>query len=379
MSAPATAQTDEDTGRRGYPYPPTGEMFTSVTTILGGTEGKQVFLTPWAARLAAERAVDNLWKINCILAAEGRDAAVKWAGTAAKEARDLKADVGTYVHDVVEALIQWGASPDGASGDIVLPGLPEHLEGEFYDDDPVEDVAEWMVEGFLHWIEDFHPVFQASEMTVFNPALKVAGTLDIIATLPGRALSPAGLLLAGAGCTGCIDVKTGKPGVTWREQAAAYRRAKWMLMPMGDLRPMLPTDFGGILHLRPEHHRGYQFTPVAGKDDADAWNSFRRAAEVYRSRSGRPLKPGKAARPLRADGTVPMPLLADLGGEGYGRILTPLRKGGVADLEQLAAMTAAQCLAMKGVGGKSVETIRVMLADHGLSLAGETAANGEAA
>jgi len=36
-------------------------------------------------------------------------------------------------------------------------------------------------------------------------------------------------------------------------------------------------------------------------------------------------------------------------------------------------------LAVKGVGPKLIETIRLMLADHGLSLAGEAIAKGEAA
>ena len=43
-----------------YIYPPTGEHLTRVTTILDATHGKQRFLVPWSARLAAECAVDNL-------------------------------------------------------------------------------------------------------------------------------------------------------------------------------------------------------------------------------------------------------------------------------------------------------------------------------
>ena len=71
-------------------------------------------------------------------------------------------------------------------------------------------------------------------------------------------------------------------------------------------------------------------------------------------------------RPLRADGTIPPPLLADLDGEGYGRALPPLRKAGITDLDQLAAMTAGQCLKVKGVGKTLLDQIRVMLTDYGL-------------
>ena len=187
MSGPKTATTRDD-GHRTYPFPPTGEAFTSITTILSESEGKQAYLVPWSARLAAEKAVDNLDTVAGILAEhgpeEGRAAAVAYLKDTAKQARELKADVGTHVHDVVEALILWADSPDRTGTDIAIPVLPEHLEGAEYDDEPVEDVVGWMVEGFLNFIGDWKPVFRASEMTVFNPALKVAGTLDIIAELP---------------------------------------------------------------------------------------------------------------------------------------------------------------------------------------------------
>jgi DNA-directed RNA polymerase alpha subunit len=54
-------------------------------------------------------------------------------------------------------------------------------------------------------------------------------------------------------------------------------------------------------------------------------------------------------------------------------------KAGIGDLEQVAVMTAGQLLAIKGVGGKLLDAIRVMLTDHGLSLADESAVRTEAA
>jgi hypothetical protein len=361
-----------------YIYPPTGETLARVTSILDGTDGKQRFLVPWAARLAAERAVDDIETILKILQTEGRQAAVDYTKTAAAQQRDLKADVGTYVHDVVEALILWQASPEGRGSDLVLPVLPEHLQGQDYDEDPVEDVAEWMVDGFLAWAADFRPVFRAAEMTVFNHGLGVAGTLDIIADLPGFAVAPAGLIAApGATARVCVDVKTGRnSGVTWREQIAAYRH-----MPecqpdrlSTDLHPMPATDCGAVLHLRPEHLDGYQFMPISGTRDAAAWNRFRRDVEIFRGRAEESAKPGKVCRPLRPDGTQPQPRLADLIGDGYGRVLAPLMKAGITELEQVAAMDAGDCLQVKGVGGKVLETIRVMLADHGLHLRDEAPA-----
>jgi hypothetical protein len=372
-------RSEDRDGNRHYIYPPTGEQLVSVTTVLGATEGKP-YLVPWAARLAAEYALDNLDMLAGLLRHDGRDAAIELAKKEAERIRSIKRDTGTYVHDVVEALILWAASPEGTGTDIVLPVLPEKLQGADYDDDPIEDVIDWMVEGFLNFVTDFRPQFEAAEMTVYDHPLGIAGTLDIIATLRGYGIAPAGFIAAPGGVTVCIDVKTGKSqDVTWQEQLAAYRRMRECLLPMGEIVPMPPTDCGGVLHLRPEHERGYQLMPVAGTDDEAAWADFQTAFSTYRGRRSRRAKPGKVVRPLRPDGTMPTPRLRDLDGEGYGRCLKPLIQAGVGDLEQLAAMDAGDCLAVKGIGGKTLEVIRLMLADHGLHLAGEPATAGKVA
>ena len=364
-----------------YIYPPTGEHLTRVTTVLDSTDGKQRYLVPWSARLAAECAVDNLAVLEAVLSGRalavasresGRRAAVDLAKGRAAEVRDLKRDVGSYVHSVVEALILWQASPEGRGSDLVLPELPGHLAGQDYDDDPVEIVADWMIEGFLNFVADFKPQFHYAEMTVFNYPLGVAGTLDMIVTLPGLAIGPAGRFIPGGGTTPCIDVKTGNPDKTWREQIAAYRHAPEADPGgFGDLVPMPGTDAGAVLHLRPEHPRGYKLNLISGADDAEAWNTFRRDVEIFQGRRKANAKPGKVCYPLRDNGTVRSPLLADLDGEGYGRALSPLIRAGITDLEQLAAMDAGDCLKVKGVAGKILGIIRVMLADHGLHLADE--------
>lgn len=369
-----------------YLYPPTGERLTRVTTVLDATHGKQRYLVPWSARLAAECAVDNLDALEAVLSGRamavcsresGHQAAVDMAKGRAELDRDLKRDVGSHVHHMAEALVLWQASPEGRGADLVLPDLPAHLAGQSYDGEPVEKVADWMVSGFLNWVADYQPKFLAAEMTVFNQPLGVAGTLDKIVWLPGLAIGKAGRFIPGDGVTICGDVKTGKnPDVTWGEQIAAYRHAPEAdPSGFGDLVPMPRTDAGAVLHLRPEHPRGYRFHLISGADDADSWNTFRRDVEIFHSRKARKAKPGKVCYPLRADGTIQQPLLADLDGEGYGRALSPLIKAGITDLEQLAAMDAGDCLKVKGIAGKLLDGIRVMLADHGLHLAGEGAAD----
>lgn len=368
----AERTTDRDSGSRTYTYPPTGDQLVSVTTVLSDTQGRP-WLSGWAARLAAEYAIDHRDLLDALVSTEGRAAAVTLAKDQARQIRDLKADAGSYVHSVVEALILWAASPEGTGSSLALPALPDHLEGADYDDMPLGDVCDWMIEGFLNFCADFRPEFLASEMAVYHKSLGVAGTLDIILRLHGYGIAAAGRLMASLGFTDiCCDVKTGRHlDVTMREQIAAYRRMQECLLPMGELAPMPPTDAGAVLQLRPEFERGYRLMLVSRENDARAWNTFRRAVEVYRDRAAARAKPGRVVYPLREDGTMPQPRLADLDGEGYGRAISALVKAGIPDLEKLAAMTPGDLLAVKGIGGKSLDTVRVMLADHGLSLNGD--------
>jgi hypothetical protein len=370
VSSPAAAKTHDD-GTRDYPYPPTGESFPSVTTVLGATEAKP-WLPAWSAGIAAEYAVDNLAALARLKRTEGRDKAVALAKKQAALIRDRKRDTGGYVHDMAEALVLWQASPEGRGTDLSLPLLPGHLQGADYDGESVDDVAGWMVEGYLNWVADYGPQFLAAEMTVYNALLKVAGTLDQIVRLPGLGTGRAGRFVHGPGLDCCVDLKTGKHlDATVPEQIALYRRMREARMPLGDLVPMPPTDCGAVLHLRPEYERGYRFILISGEDDEAAWNRARRAIELHAGRKAAKAKPGKVCYPPRADGTFPQPRIADLDGEGYGRVLAPLAKAGIRDLEQLAAMTAGQLLKTKGIGGKTVDGVRVMLADHGLCLKGE--------
>ena len=382
ITAEQLRETDSETGGRHYIYPPTGQRLISVTTVLSATDGKP-FLVPWAAKLAAEYAVSHLAELREVAAAEGSDAAVKLAKDQAKIVRERKADAGSYVHSVVEALILWAASPDGTGSDIALPVLPEHLEDVTYDGDPLPEVVDWMVTGFLNFVSDFAPQFEASEMVTFNVPLGVAGTLDMIIILHGVAIGGDGRLVPAPGksVTLCVDVKTGRNlDVTVAEQLAAYRKMTEALLPMDEIAPMPSTDAAAVLHLRPEHADGYRLMLVSGADDAVAWNRFRRAVEIHAGRTAAHAKPGKVCYPLRADGTMRSPRIADLDAEGYGRAVGALVRAGLDGLEDLAAMTAEKCLALKGVGEKSLPLIRQMLADHHMCLADDTVpATGKAA
>lgn len=378
--SPASVRDKDDRDGRHYRHPRTGDRLPSVTNVLDSTAAKP-HLVPWSAKIAAGYAVDHPYRLIRLKREQGRDAAVAEAGRQAELIRNLKRELGSYVHAVVEALVLWAASPDGTGAEIGLPLLPEHLAGTYYDEDPVESVADWMVTGFVNWVSDFQPGFFAAEMAVFNLTLGVAGTLDLIVDLYGVAIGPAGRLIPAPGnvLRLCVDVKTGRYlDVTMPEQISSYRRMEEALLPMGELIAMPATHASAVLHLRPEYERGYRLILVSGHNDATAWNRFRRALDLYIGRKAAKTKPGKVVYALRADGTMPSPRTADLDGEGYRHVPGALHKAGVPDLEALSGLDEAGCLDLKGIGPKSLPIIRQMLADHGLHLEGETPEPSEA-
>jgi hypothetical protein len=381
--APAVTDPDDN---RFYPHPRTNEPLWSSTTIIGGTDYKP-WIAKWHGSSTAAWCVDNLPALAITKGTKGRDAAIALGKDAAERKRDVKRDVGVYVHDVVQALIWWAASRRGEGSAISIPLLPEHLEGAEYDlgggkSEKLTDVVGWMIDGFINFASDFSPRFLATEMPVYNQPLGYAGTLDMIIELDGYAIShgtgPRGadqvVARPGAVLRSCADTKTGKePEGTWKEQITSYRRCTECAPSLGELRPMLATDCGMVLHLRPDYPGGYLLMLVSAGEDELAWRRFRKAASIFTERQEVKAKPGAAVRPLRADGTMPGVRLCDLNGEGYGRALTPLRNalGADAELAVVARFTAKEILTVKGVGPKLITTIREMLADYRLTLAGE--------
>lgn len=385
MSGLAVTGPDDS---RFYPYPPTEESLDSVTFVISATNSKP-WIAKWHGSSSMAWAVDHMTLLAQTLKAQGRQAAIDLGKDEAERIRQIKADAGVYVHDVQQALILWAASPDRTGSDIPIPVLPEHLEDALYDlgggeYELLADVVDWMIDGFIAFVTQFGPAFEATEMTVYNQPLGVAGTLDMIIVLDGYAISygtgPRGEdeVIASPGSTLrlCVDTKTGKaPEGTWKEQLAAYRR---MAECQPDrlstsLYPMPATDAGAVLHLRPDYPDGFLLHLVSAAEDEAAWTRFRDAATIYRDRQQVRSKPGTSIRPLRADGTMPGPRLCDMASEGYGNALAPLRKamGAGTELADVARFTEAELLAVSGIGPGRIETIRRMLADHGLTLADE--------
>jgi len=328
----------------------------SVTRVLSSTKSKP-WLEAWIAKLAAIECVDNLPDITALVAQGpgGRLIAIDRIKKASAVARDLKADVGTYAHNVVEALV--------LGGDI--PSIPEHLEGRTVawdgDDDIVTIDQAWLdtlIDGFLAFVTEFDVVFEMAEATVVNTKHRYAGTLDVVAVL--RRLNNQRTL---------IDVKSGKRlDADMGEQLAAYRNADTVwLDALGDRAPMPRVDGAAVLHLRPAFRRGYRLVPFAS--GAAPFNAFLRRLRVLRDEDDQPKDAPCPLYPALPDGSQPPPHIEDVNAFGFNRYRSALIRAGAQTLTDLALFTADDLLQIPGVGPAAIGHIRHALDVHGLTLA----------
>jgi hypothetical protein len=216
MTSPRNATTT----RAGRTYTWGNESFTSVTTLLGALS--KPALVNWAAKMVAEYAVEHMPEIYALAQADPAGAVRALKGSP-WQARDNAADLGTHVHDQIEARIL-GQTPA----------------------EPPSDVAK-RVAYFEDFCNDYKPTFQAAEATVYNRRASYAGTLDSIAVIGGERY--------------IIDVKTTKSGVYPEHalQLAAYAHAEFVGMPDGTETALPTIDAGAVLWISP---RGYEFIRV---------------------------------------------------------------------------------------------------------------------
>jgi hypothetical protein len=237
------------------------ERFWSVTTLLkSGVPSPAI--TAWGMKSVAEYAVANHRTLEAMLQSvrvrkvdgglaivsdpDAIQAAIDWLKGSPYRERDRKADIGTAVHAAVEAHIlgvPWPAPSDDTAGHLAQ---------------------------FARFIEDFQPVFELAEASVYNRSAKYAGTLDLIAVIPGR-----GRCL--------VDVKTSGSGVYPEAalQLSAYRYAEFIGLPDGTEAPMPEVDGCAVLWLPGgDDPAGYGFIPVIA--DEQVFRSFRHVVEVAR-------------------------------------------------------------------------------------------------
>lgn len=256
MAAPKHARTTSK--GRTYQHPRTGETAWSVSTLIkGGTPNSQ--LIGWASRTVAEYAVANHRQLSAMLNVvrlqqdadkryigvisdpDAVAAAVSWLSGSPNRDRDRKADLGSAVHEEVEAIIL--GKPRKAEWDGALADFKPHWD---------------------QFVADFQPEFLMSEATIWNRTEHYAGTLDWIAKIGRKVVLG--------------DVKTGKgiyPEVAL--QLCAYAHGEFVLMPDGSEEPLPAVDGAVALHLRPD---GYEVIPVHLSDEV--WDAFRYVREVFR-------------------------------------------------------------------------------------------------
>jgi hypothetical protein len=242
MSSPLLATTDRN-GSRYYNW--RQERYWSVTTICKGGLPTSWGLQKWMTRQIAEAACDFADELAGIVAKD-RDAAVQMLLARPDTKRDKAANLGTSIHNAVEAYVL--GKP--------FPTWPE-------------DIRPRML-AFEDYLSTFEPAYEMAESSVFNRTHRYAGTLDSHITI-GRGPHQGRRLL--------LDVKTGK-GVYAEVglQLAAYRFAEFVGAPDGSEQPLPEVDGAAVLHL-----------PAAGgwdlldiRTDDEVFRSFLYVREVFR-------------------------------------------------------------------------------------------------
>jgi hypothetical protein len=208
MTAPKLALTTAS-GDRRYQHPLTREKVPSVTTVIKAGVPKP-FLVPWAAKMAAEHADANWYRLSKL----GPEERVSEIKNAHKVYTEKAANIGNIVHKLIEC---WST---GAP----YPEWPKEVEG--------------FVDQFIKFMTVHRPEFIESEVTVWSREHNYAGTADFIAKLGD-------VVVLG-------DVKTGRavyPEVGLQLSALAH--ADFIIREDGSEEPLPHIDKMAALHVRP--------------------------------------------------------------------------------------------------------------------------------
>src|ERR1041384_7424403 len=118
-------------------------------------------IVPWAARAVAEFTLDNLGRVVTEVLAGNREAICKEMKGAPNRIRDDAGDLGTAVHEAVEAYVVRDEFPQVSKDETIAQSIGH----------------------FQNFLRDFRPHYTHIEATVYNRKRKYAGTLDAIVKL----------------------------------------------------------------------------------------------------------------------------------------------------------------------------------------------------
>lgn len=214
MTQPALAFNKRGMGRH-YRHPVTGDEVPSVTSVIDCLA--KPALVGWASKETARYAFRNR---KALAALDDEEAALDLLKGAPYKTREKRADVGSTVHAIAEALAQDEPLPEFGS------------EEESY------------ANGFLQWVADHDVRFHAVEVTVFDVEGGYAGTFDFDADVDDRRVIG--------------DHKTGK-GV-YDEVALQLAALSWAPEQVVDGEVVSPPHYDGavVVHLKPNDYVMYE-------------------------------------------------------------------------------------------------------------------------
>jgi hypothetical protein len=227
-------------GSRFYIDPSDGAIKVPGVTSVGGMLPKD-YLTFWAAKEAAEAAVNN-WDIVSELCKRDPKGAIDYLKGAHRRKSGAASDLGSAAHDLFERL---------ARGESV------NLRHVHVD---VKPHVRW----FSEFLQEVQPEFLYLEETVWSDTYQYAGSFDAIAKVDGE--------------TVIIDWKTSKAVYdSVALQLSAYRYAdRIILAESGESVPVPEMAGGAALHVRPE---GWAFHPV--KCDEEVFDTFKHLRGIF--------------------------------------------------------------------------------------------------
>lgn len=252
MTSPRRAESTAD--GRFYTHPTTGEMLISVTNAIGVGCAKPA-LVPWAAKIVAE----HVWTVLPRLAAalfvkdcgagpkrdlacnRCRDCLTRELKGEVSVARDKASDLGSRVHALAEA----------------------HLAGNTLAAEEGDEIAHLFVTQYVKFLKDFDvdPTkdVEAIELTVANPGLGYAGTLDVLLYLKLDGYldgQPVKATADGERALWLIDLKTSLTRAAtsaygeYALQLAALRHASEVWLPDDSTQKMPSVKGCAVLNLR---------------------------------------------------------------------------------------------------------------------------------
>ncbi|MFC9739168.1 hypothetical protein ACFVKC_14780 [Streptomyces noursei] len=210
------------------------------------------FLMYWAAKMAAELAVDSL-PFVAQMAERDRQGAIDYLKGASRRYTKMRADVGSDAHDLFERLIR------GEYVGMVHPDLEPYRRN------------------FIAFLEAVNPRLERAEDVAWSDEHGYAGSFDAVLTVwldddgkptPDRSGEPHLLM---------VDWKTSKD--TYADvalQMSAYTFADRIISPDGTSEPMPEFDGAAVLHITPEQ---WAFKPV--RVDRDVFAFFLALRKVF--------------------------------------------------------------------------------------------------